>query len=132
MPTTLQRTKHFIGSAFGVSTTSFTGDSVPFQGLGQGHGAGPTGWAVASAPIINMLCTAGYGATFVTALSCAVLSFVCYAFVDNTDLVHTRPGDDVEGVELIPEMQEVVDHWEGGLRATGGALVPSRLRAIGI
>jgi hypothetical protein len=126
MFTTLQKMKYFIGSAFGVSTTSFTGDAVPFQGLGQGNGAGLTGWAVASAPIINMLCTAGYGATFVTVLSCAGISFVCYAFVDNTDLVHTRPGDKVEGVELIPEMQEAVDHWEGGLRATGGALVPSK------
>jgi hypothetical protein len=71
-----------------------------------------------------MVQNAGYGATLISALSCAIISFVCYAFVDDTDLVHTRPGNDHDGVDLIPEMQEAVDHWEGGLRASGGALVP--------
>jgi hypothetical protein len=31
---TLQKMNHFIGSAFGVSSTSFKGSEVPFQGLG--------------------------------------------------------------------------------------------------
>jgi hypothetical protein len=52
---TLQKMQHFIRTAFGVSSTSFTGGDVPFQGLGQGNGAAPTGWAVVSAPIINMV-----------------------------------------------------------------------------
>jgi hypothetical protein len=105
---TLQKMNHFIGSAFGVSSTSFKGGDVPFQGLGQGNGAGPTGWAVVSAPIINMVRNAGYGATLISALSCAIISFVCYAFVDDTDLVHTRPGNDHDGVEFFPEKQEAV------------------------
>jgi hypothetical protein len=123
---TLQKMQHFIGTAFGVSSTSFTGGDVPFQGLGQGNGAAPTGWAVVSAPIINMVRAAGFGATFISALTSAVTTFVCYAFVDDTDLVHTRPGDSHSGSDLIPEMQDAVDHWEGGLRASGGALVPSK------
>jgi hypothetical protein len=73
---TLQQMEHFIGSAFGVSKTSFNSGDVPFQCLGQGNGAGPTGWAVVSAPIINMVRAAGYGATFVSALSCTIISFV--------------------------------------------------------
>jgi hypothetical protein len=32
----------------------------------------------------------------------------------------------VETTGLVREMQEVVDTWEGGLRASGGALVPSK------
>jgi hypothetical protein len=126
MFTTLQKMQHFIGTAFGVSSTSFKGVDIPFQGLGQGNGAGPTGWAVVRAPIINMVHAAGYGATFVSAISCAIVSFVCYAFVDDTDLVHTRHGDDIAGADLIPEMQDALDHWEGGLRTSGGALVPSK------
>jgi hypothetical protein len=122
---TLQKMNNFVGSAFGISSTSFTIGEVPFQGLGQGNGAGPTSWAIVSAQIINMIRAAGYGATFVTALSCLVVSFVCYAFVDDTDLVHTRPGT-YSGIDLIPEMQEAVDHWEGGLQASGGALVPEK------
>ena len=124
MFSTLQQMQHFIGTAFGVSSNSCTSDDVPFQGLGQGNGAGPTGWAVVSAPIVNMVRAAGCGATFVSALSCAVVSFACHAFVDDTDLVHTRAGDDHTGSDLIPEMQAALDHWEGGLRASGGALVP--------
>jgi hypothetical protein len=84
---TLQRMQHFIETVFGVALTSYTRDDVPFMGLGQGNGAAPTGWAVVSHPIINMMRSAGYGATFLSALTGAVISFVCYAFVDNTDLV---------------------------------------------
>jgi hypothetical protein len=118
--------QHFIGTTFGVSDTSFNGGEIPFQGLGQGNRAGPTGWAVVSAPIINMVCAAGYGATLISALSCAVVSFVCYTFVDDTDLVHTQANSDLPAINLIPDMQAAVDHWEGGLRASGGALVPSK------
>jgi hypothetical protein len=121
---TLQKMNRFIGTAFGVSLSSFRCVDVPFQGLRQGNGAGPTGWAVVSAPIINMVRAAGFGATFVSALTCAVIKFVCYAFVNDTNLIHSRPGDEYPGSELIPKMQDAVDHWEGGLRASGGALVP--------
>ena len=52
-------------------------------------------------------------------------SFVCYAFVDDTDLVHASDHDiGLDG--LVDEMQSVVDTWEGGLRASGGALVPDK------
>lgn len=52
-------------------------------------------------------------------------SFVCYAFVDDTDLLHTSEPD--IGLQvLVKEMQVVVDTWEGGLRASGGALVPDK------
>ena len=61
-----------------------------------------------------------------TAISVASISFVCYAFVDDTDVVHTAPDVNTPGLEVLSDMQHVVDHWEGGLRATGGALVPSK------
>ena len=50
-----------------------------------------------------MVQAAGYGATFVSALSCTITSCVCYAFVDNMDLVHARPRDNHPGSDLIPE-----------------------------
>ena len=49
MFTALQQMQHFIGTAFGVSSTSCISNEFPFQGLGQGSGAGPTGWAVVRA-----------------------------------------------------------------------------------
>ena len=101
-------------------------EDVPFQGLGQGNRAAPTGLAVVSAPIINMVRTAGCGATFVSALSCAITYFACYTFIYNMDVVHTRPSDNHTGSDLILEMQEALDHWEGGLRTSSGALIPSK------
>jgi hypothetical protein len=78
-----------------------------------------------SIPIINMLKAQGFGFKIINAMSKERFSFVCYAFVDDTDLVHSSTPD-LEVCEMMDEMQDVVDTWEGGLRASGGALVPSK------
>jgi hypothetical protein len=73
-----------------------------------------------------MMKTAGYGFSILTAMTLISVSFICYAFVDDTDVVHVGRDVDVTGKEILVQMQEVVDHWEGGLKATGGALVPAK------
>ena len=65
--------------------------------------------------------TAGFGINLLSAISASFLSFVCYAFVDDTDVAHCSTLT-TTAEEIITEMQEVVDHWEGGLCTTGGAL----------
>jgi hypothetical protein len=92
------------------------------QGLGQGNGFAPTGWGVISTPLISMMHTAGYGFETLTCLSNKLLAFVCYAFVDNTDLAHNGKSIHTKGEDVLQEMQGFIQHWEGGLRATGGAL----------
>jgi hypothetical protein len=53
-----------------------------------------------------------------SALSMSLVCLAYHAFMDDTNIVHsactnaTPPG---EGV--VPEMQEEVDQWEGGVRA---------------
>ena len=69
---------------------------------------------------------AGFGATFFSAMSVTLIAFVCYAFVDDTDVVHTAQDVFTTGKTIMVEMQTVIDHWEGGLRATGGAIVPKK------
>ena len=124
---TLQKSQHVISTAFGISNESYGRDrSIPLQGVGQGNGAGPAIWAVISTVIINMMRTAGHGLHIISALSCALLSIVCYAFVDDTDVVHASPSPLSTGEDVLADMQTVVDRWEGGIRATGGALVPSK------
>jgi hypothetical protein len=49
---------------------------------------------------------------------------LCVMPLSMIPILFTCPGDHF-GLELILEMQEAVDHWEYGLRASGGALVPS-------
>ena len=70
--------------------------------------------------------TTGFGFRLLTALSVKLIAFVCYAFVNDTDLVDTAKDTTVTGDIILEEMQDAVDHWEGGLKATGGALVPSK------
>ena len=120
---TLQHAKHKIRTGFGVSTKHYGRFRLPpLQGLGQGNGVAPTGWAVISTVLINMMRTAGFGLQIMTCLSVTLVSFLCYAFVDDTDLVHTGPSVDTTGLQILQDMQRFVEHWEGGLRATGGAL----------
>ena len=124
---TLQSAWHFIATAFGISSSKYGRYcSPPLQGVGQGNGAGPAIWAVISAVLIAMMHTHGHGVNIISALSMSLVSLACFAFVDDTDVVHSARTSSTPGEEVIPEMQEVVDRWEGGLRATGGALVPSK------
>ncbi len=80
-----------------------------------------------------MLKSAGFGFKVRTVISGHKFSFVCYTFVDDSDVVHS-PNELPEEpsaatTALVQEMQKVVDTWEGGLRASSGALVPTK--AIG-
>ena len=119
---TIQQAKHHIITAFGPSESSFgSGRYPPLQGLGQGNGGAPAGWTAVSTPLINMMRTAGFGINLLSAISVSLLSFVCYAFVDDTDVAHCSSLTST-AAEIIAEMKDVVDHWEGGLRTTGGAL----------
>ena len=124
---TLQAASHKIRTAFGVSGKTYgSGRDPPFQGFGQGNGAGPSGWAVISTPLINMMRTAGFGFSLPTALTVSAVNFVCYAFVDDANVVHTAKDVDTTGDTVRQDMQQAIDHWEGVLRATGGALVPEK------
>jgi hypothetical protein len=127
---TLKQVEHYVRTNFGDSTKSYACIEIPFQGVYQGNGAGPGIWMLVSIPIINMLKAAGFGFKVINAMSKETFSFVCYAFVDDTDLVHSLEYESEEheskAAQLIEEMQSVVDTWEGGLRASGGALVPSK------
>ena len=83
-------------------------------------------WAVISTPLLNMLREEGCTVYFRTALQGDVLSFVGYAFVDDTDLIVSGSEPTASFQDIISRMQQSLDLWEGGLRATGGAIVPEK------
>ena len=99
---------------------------LPLQGVGQGNGAGPMIWAMISAVLIAIMQRHGHSISLLTPLTLTSLYLVCFAFVDDTDVVHGGSNESTTGEEVLPVMQEVVDQWEGSIRATGGALVPSK------
>ena len=122
---TLDQVRHHVRTAYGDSASTYQGIEIPLQGIGQGNGAGPAIWLIVSVVIINMLKAEGFGFKTRTPISNDPFEFVCYTFVDDTDLVHS-PSSEATLESLCIEMQSVLDHWEGGLHASGGALVPSK------
>jgi hypothetical protein len=123
----LAKGKHYIRTTYGDSSTAYSCVEIPFKGVYQGNGAGPGIWLLVSIPIINMLKGAGFGFTLRTVMSGDELSFVCYTFVDDSDVVHSSDSNnDSDTSDLIAEMQEVVNTLEGSLHASGGALVPTK------
>ena len=60
------------------------------------------------------------------AISGEEISFVGYAFVDDADLVVTCEGADDNYEGVAQQMQRAIDEWEGGIRATGGAVEPTK------
>jgi hypothetical protein len=124
---TIQRSKHHVSTAFGISEKSYGGQrDPPLQGACQGNGGGPAIWAVISTVIIATMATHGHGFNILSAMSCILVSFVCYAFVDDTDVIQSASSTATPGEAVIADMQIVLDRWGGLLRATGGALVPKK------
>ena len=70
-----------------------SGTPVPFQGSGQGNGVSPTIWLAISAVLMHLLAAMGFGMTIMMAISTLAISATCFAFVDDTDLVHAAPDN---------------------------------------
>jgi hypothetical protein len=125
--TTLQNAKHQVRTGYRDSTTSYGGikGNLPMHGIGQGNGAGPAIWAVLSTPLLNMLRKKGFGCEFISPISQEYNSFVGYAFVGDTDVIESKPSTASYQDSLI-NLQLAVNEWEGGLKATCGAIVPEK------
>jgi hypothetical protein len=125
----IQEMKHYIRTSYGDSKHSYSSKdaAIPFQGILQGNGAGPTIWVLVSTPLLNMMRKADNGAHLLSAIGREEAHIVGYAFVDDTDLVQFDQRDiRLTATEVMQEMQEGIDRWEGGLKATGGAIVPEK------
>jgi hypothetical protein len=68
------------------------------------------GWALISTPLINMMKIAGFGLYILTALTLVSVTFICYVFVNDTNVVHIghgvcyrqrNPGADARGCEPL-------------------------------
>ena len=133
MFSTIQNLIHNVRTIYGDSVLFFLAkdlDKVVIQGCGQGNGAGPPMWTMISTVILDMLRAAGYGIKFQSALSSQQTNFAGFAFVDDTDLI-TSPGlqsdyKQTTPAEIVSTAQGGADMWEGGIRASGGALEPSK------
>ena len=129
MLTCIQQMDHYIRTTHGDSDTSYSSKytKIPFQGVLQGNGAAPSIWVAVSTPLLNMMRTAQHGLHIISAITKERSNIVGFAFVDDTDLVQGNiMNHDITADEVMEEMQTAILRWEGGLKATGGALVPSK------
>ena len=124
----IQQMKHYIRTTFGDSKSFFSSNNarIPFQGILQGNGAAPTIWVLISTPLLDMLRSAQNGAHLQSAISKEPHHVVGFAFVDDTDLVCFNQGNLRLTEEIMEDMQQGIDQWEGGLKLTGGAIVPEK------
>ncbi|CAJ1939713.1 unnamed protein product [Cylindrotheca closterium] len=90
----LSSATHRVCTGLGDSKRSFRPPSaVPFQGCGQGNGAGPPIWILVSSVLITMMEAMGYGFECLSALESQLVTAQCFCFVDDTDVIEA--GDTV-------------------------------------
>ena len=101
------------GAAYGVSKQTYgTNMAIPYQGVGQGNGAGPAIWAVISTVIIAiMMATAGHGFHLLSAITKTLITMICYAFVDDTDVIQSACDVNQKGEAVVPLMQSAVHRY---------------------
>jgi hypothetical protein len=97
---------------------------VPIHRIGQGNGAGPAIQAVVSTPLLNVLCSKGFGCEFVMPQPNVFAHFVGYAFVDDINIIQSSLKNDY--LEALAWLQQTIDTWENNLKATYSAIVPDK------
>ena len=124
---TIQEMKFFLRTAFGDSS-EFAGAlaEVKTQGLCQGNGAAPAGWAVVSITILNAHKRKGHGAKFLCPISLVRSNLAAVLYVDDTDVIHFDMTKDEDKLETLAHLQDSVLNWGRLLIATGGSLKPSK------
>jgi hypothetical protein len=127
MLTAIQEMKYFLRTAYGDSK-EFAGSTieVKYQGLCQGNGAAPAGWAVISITIIGAHKRKGHGGYFVCPISRLEGHLAAILFVDDTDLIHIRMDRNESVVEAHAALQSSITNWGNLLIASGGAFKPAK------
>ena len=124
----IQKAMHSIKTGYGVSDHVYGNKIIPLAGCGQGNGLGPTLWALISSVVIDMCKEAGHDIEIATAITKMILSLMGFAFVDNADLAQAAPDQDTSKAEMINDFQEFMERWEGGIRASGGAICQNKTK----
>ena len=123
----LSSATHRVRTGFGDSERSFKPPSVvPFQGCGQGNGAGPPIWISVSSVLITMMEAMGYGFECLSALESQLVTAQCFCFVDDTDVIEAGNTVHHSGESICASVQDAATLWAGGIRATGGAINPEK------
>jgi hypothetical protein len=124
---TIKDMKFFLRTAYGDSK-SFAGSTIHMktQGLCQGSGAAPAGWAVVSIVLLDAHKREQHGAQIVCPISKLNHILSAIIFVDDTDLIHLNLHRRETLEDTHDALQISVSSWGGKLIASGGALKPMK------
>ncbi len=127
----IQTMKFFQQTAQGDSTTFMggRGKDNPLQGLCQGNGAALACWLMLSSVLMHCYQCQGFGWRIISPMSGAIINFLGEIYVNDTDLIITRPEFDT-ALRLQEGLQAAAWAWASGLNATGGAINPEKSRWI--
>ncbi len=123
----IENMKFFLRTVFGDST-SFPGGgiSIKTQGLCQGNGAFPAGWAVISIFILQAHRRKGHGAKFLCPITKLQQHLSAILYFKDTDILHIDLTKDVSTEDVHTAIQRSVNSWGNLLIATGGVLQPKK------
>jgi hypothetical protein len=123
----IENMKFFLCTGFGDSTSLSGGRvSIKTQGLCQGNGASPAGWAVISICIIGAHRKKRHGAKFLCPITQLQHHLSAILYINDTDLLHINLTKNESVDEVHRATQESVTNWGNLLIATGGALQPAK------
>jgi hypothetical protein len=127
MLSAIQDMKYFLRTAFGDSR-NFRGSKIEikYQGLCQGNGAAPAGWAAISITILSAHKKKGHSATFMCPMTNKVVKLAAILYVDDCDLIHIDMTCDDDVFTTFQKMQESVLNWGKLLIASGGSYKPPK------
>jgi hypothetical protein len=105
MLSTIENMKFFLWRGFG-DLTKFAGGGIRIktQGLTQGNGTSPAGWAVISIVILNAHGKKGHSAKFVCPITKLSSHLSAILYVDNTDLLHIN----LEKDKLVAQVHKMI------------------------
>ena len=123
----VQKLVHHVRTLFGTSDESYGGDKdksfpLPPQGMGQGHGTGPTIWSVLSSSIFEILHAEGFASDFIFSISKGLFHLCGFSYVDDCDLLYI--GEDIEIV--ADQMTDMIAMWDDLMEVNGGAIAPDK------
>ena len=76
--------------------------------------------------MIKVMERRGHRVKLLSSISATLITLICFAFVDDTDLPCVASSVYESGESVALKFQKSLDDWAGTVKATGGELEPSK------
>jgi hypothetical protein len=125
--TTLQKSNYYLKTQQGISTSSYSNETGPVYGNGQGAGDSPSQWSQESAMLFQIYQELATGATMSNRNGTPIVDIHMTAFADDTNLLGNNDGQRKHRADdMIEELKLSFTHWNRLLHATGHSMELSK------